>query len=174
MAFDNARAMQNLEYKIDQAMKKKTLILKEAVKNLSDELVDQTPVYFEELPGSGNMKANWRFGVNGVNTAFDENISDLEGGSTKSALRSDIQSSQVKDNDTLYITNTGNAWKLRSIEFGLYPNPPRLGSWNPVTKAYEIRSEGGFSKQAPGGIVSITALRWSEFVSDAMAKYASR
>lgn len=42
------------------------------------------------------------------------------------------------------------------LEYGGYQNPPSLGSWNPKTKQFEVRSAGGFSKQAPAGMVRIT------------------
>lgn len=54
------------------------------------------------------------------------------------------------------------------LEFGGYPNPPKKGSWvksgfsrvgkgGKVHKSggYEIRSSGGFSKQAPRGIYTV-------------------
>lgn len=42
------------------------------------------------------------------------------------------------------------------LEFGLYPNPPSRGTWNPRLKRFEIRSRGGFSKQAPRGMARVT------------------
>jgi hypothetical protein len=49
---------------------------------------------------------------------------------------------------------------IKVLEYGLYPNPPALGTWVPGkgSKAghFEIRSAGGFSKQAPEGMVRLT------------------
>jgi hypothetical protein len=48
---------------------------------------------------------------------------------------------------------------IRVLEYGLYPKPPRLGTLVKNRKGqrhFEIRSAGGFSKQAPQGMVRIT------------------
>lgn len=40
-----------------------------------------------------------------------------------------------------------------ALEVGLYPVPVKRGTWIPHERRFEIRSEGGFSKRAPGGIM---------------------
>jgi len=39
------------------------------------------------------------------------------------------------------------------LEFGGFPNPAKLGTWNSTTKSYEIHTKGGYSDQAVGGWV---------------------
>lgn len=41
------------------------------------------------------------------------------------------------------------------LEYGLYPNPPKKGSYV-KGQGYVIKSEGGYSKQAPAGMVRIS------------------
>ena len=43
---------------------------------------------------------------------------------------------------------------IHVLEFGLFPTPVKKGTRIPGG-GYEIRSEGGFSKQAPGGMVRL-------------------
>ena len=55
--------------------------------------------------------------------------------------------------DVYWIFN--NLPYVHVLEYGLYPNPPKKGSY--VKGAgYVIKSEGGYSKQAPAGMVRIT------------------
>lgn len=55
---------------------------------------------------------------------------------------------------TVYITNAMP--QASTIEFGGYANPVKYGTWNKQTKQYEIRSIGGFSKQAPSGVYGVS------------------
>jgi hypothetical protein len=52
---------------------------------------------------------------------------------------------------TLY----SNLEYIHVLEFGLYPNPPKKGSYV-KGQGYVIKSEGGYSKQAPAGMVRIS------------------
>lgn len=170
MSYNNEKALETIRLFHDKTMKKSRLVVKDALKNLAGEMVDRTPTFFEDLPESGNTKANWRFSLDSPDTTYQENIADLGGEATKADINGSIQSSSVKDSSVLYVTNSSPS--MRYLEYGLYPNPPRIGSIHPVTGVIEQRSEGGFSKQAPSGIVYVSALKWPEFVADAQAKYA--
>jgi hypothetical protein len=44
---------------------------------------------------------------------------------------------------------------IKTLEYGLYPSPPRVGTWV-KGRGFEIRSAGGYSKQAPQGMVRVT------------------
>lgn len=44
---------------------------------------------------------------------------------------------------------------IEQLEYGLYPNPPARGSWVPG-QGYVIKTVGGYSKQAPAGMVRIS------------------
>jgi len=45
---------------------------------------------------------------------------------------------------------------IKVLEYGGYPNPPVRGSWDRATRSWVVRSEGGYSRQAPQGMVRIT------------------
>lgn len=165
----NEKALNTIRLFYDNSIKKSRLVLKEAVKSLANDLVETTPTYFDDLPTSGSTKANWQFSVNGPDSSYDENRTDISGQATISRLRSEIQGTPIKNDSVLYLSNS--APSIRYLEYGWYPTNTR-GSIHPVTGKREIRSEGGFSTHALYGIIGITSLKWEEYVSDAMAKYA--
>lgn len=45
---------------------------------------------------------------------------------------------------------------IHVLEYGGYPQTPRRGSWDKQAKRWVIKSAGGFSRQAPRGMVRIT------------------
>jgi hypothetical protein len=45
---------------------------------------------------------------------------------------------------------------IRILEYGGYPNPPVRGSWDRATRQWVVKSSGGFSRQAPQGMVRVT------------------
>ena len=59
-------------------------------------------------------------------------------------------------NKKMYFTN--NLPNIVPLEYGGYPQPVKLGSWDKKKKAYVKKSDGGFSKQAPGGWVRATLI----------------
>lgn len=170
-AFDNQKALEKIDILVSGAFKKARMVMKNAAKTVGEELVDRTPHFFESIPSSGNTKANWKVSLGQPEIGYVENVADYSGSETKSAIRGEIQRMRLpKDtNYSIFLANTSPA--IASLEYGLYPNPPMRGSYNPLTKQYEIRSSNGFSLQAPQGIVGVTAIRWPEIVSDAIARH---
>ena len=53
---------------------------------------------------------------------------------------------------------TNNLPYIETLEYGGYPSPVTLGTYDKKTKRYVKRSEGGFSKQAPKGWVRSTLI----------------
>ena len=72
------------------------------------------------------------------------------------AIRSIRQMPDHVFNNKVYFTN--NLPYIESLEYGGYPNPVKKGTWDKKKKQYVKRSEGGFSKQAPGGWVRTTLI----------------
>lgn len=68
------------------------------------------------------------------------------------------------------MTLTNNSPQSFTIEYGGYPNPVKRGTWNKQTKSYEIRSVGGYSKQAPQGVVRVNVLRFQQLLNEEAAK----
>lgn len=61
-----------------------------------------------------------------------------------------------------------------TIEFGGYPNPPKQGSWDKKSHGYVIKSEGGFSKQAPKGVYSVGVAEFNHHVQKSLAEIGSK
>lgn len=67
---------------------------------------------------------------------------------------------------------TNNLPYSEVLEFGEYPNPPKRGTWvkaagrgkRRVAGHFEIRSIGGYSKQAPAGMVRVNMARIAEIL----------
>ena len=167
---DNEEAIRTVELFLDNSLKSANRIFKEAAKEVFIRVVDQTPTFFEHEPSSGNTKANWNASVGSPDRSYAPTAADYSGDTTKSNIRGVIQRTKVDGNTTFYLSNSSPS--LPSLELGLYPNPPFLGSWNTLTQTYEIRSRNGYSLQAPQGIVGVTALQWPEIVSDMIARYS--
>lgn len=108
-------------------------------------IIEKSPV------DTGRFRSNWNFSLNEPNYE-----------TTESTRKRPLQSVEMK-----LAANKGkvtraffvNALPYAAVlEYGQYPNPPKNGTWNKKTKEYEIRSTGGFSKQAPTGIVRTTVM----------------
>lgn len=170
MATGTEKELEEIKKMLEGAVDQFNDVFKRSAKRMTDEVVDLTPTYFAHESTSGNMKANWRVAKNGVDETYKEDIADYTGQETKAAIHQQIGQMKLDTDDEINLSNTGPQGKLYSIEFGGYPNPPRLGSYNTLTGEYEIRSAGGFSKQAPAGIVGVSALRWSDIVDEEAQK----
>lgn len=61
------------------------------------------------------------------------------------------QSKAFGEDGTFYFVN--NTAQAPVLEYGGYPSPVKRGSWNKDRKFYEVKSTGGYSYQAPQGMV---------------------
>lgn len=163
----NERALVELEFLLDNSVKRFKTIYKKAVAYLGEALVDRTPVYFPGAnPEAGRARGNWNFTEDTPDFSYMKERTDPEGTESKSALRSVLSKMKVTDGTITYLANGSPHFKY--FEFGLYPDPVKLGSPVPGNKgAYEIRSEGGFSKMAPGGVIGIVEMQWPSFLTRA-------
>lgn len=103
--------------------------------------IDTTERIREKSPvDTGDLRGSWTVSINGMPTTFD--------GDESGNLR-------VKFGDTLFIST--NKPYAPIIEYGLYPNPPK----NPTGK-----TENGYSRQAPQGMVRITVQEMQASIQD--------
>ena len=121
---------------------------------------------------TGRFRANWQYGY-GVQPTGVIDATDLsgDGASTRDALGSQV----TKGIGVHYLVN--NLPYAEVIEYGYYPNPVAKGTYVPAGQTkygitgpgYAKRSEGGFSKQAPAGVLRITY----EQLADDLGKIAN-
>jgi len=108
-------------------------------------IIIETPV------DEGRTRANWFFEVGAPSTKTTKSKNDFAGIRNLNKMPSFIF------NKKLFISN--NMPNIIPLEYGGYPDPVKKGTWNKKKKKYEVRSSGGFSKQAPNGWVRIMLIR---------------
>lgn len=105
---------------------------------------------------SGAFKGNHRLSINAIDEGFDPNLKDASGANALAKGLSVLSS--LVPYSVIYIQN--NAPYGPALEYGGYPNPVKKGSWikgkNGKGGYYAIKSDKGFSKQAPIGIYGVT------------------
>ena len=136
---------------IAQYARKKQVEIKDVRKAytfaLYSSIVKKTPV------DTGRARANWNIAVGNP----DSSVSD---GTMKSGMkyRSFGEVPGSDGDEPVYISN--NLPYIETLEYGGYPNPPKGG---------EGKTENGFSKQAPEGMVGVTIAN-SEAIFNAALK----
>ena len=116
--------------------------------SLSRGIDQKTPV------DTGRLRANWQCGIGSYSTGTTFSTTGTLTEKTSSAM------SSWRLGDTVYLTNSLPYAHI--VEFGLYGKPP--GSANgPKTVA-------GYSRQAPGGMVRLTAQKFPDYVRRAVAE----
>lgn len=130
-----------------------------------ERVINRTPIGFTFEPHSGTAKGNWTCGINTIPTSVLK-LTDQTGESTKARMLKVLE--RVQGDDVIYLANSvPYIWNL---EDGLYTKNPILGSWNRQTHSYEIRSAGGFSRQAPAGMVKLTLSEAPQLRKQALKK----
>ena len=102
---------------------------------------------------TGRFRTNWNVSQGAVNTATTESTDQT---------RADTEIAKVWTlpiGGVMYMANS--LPYARVLEYGGYPNPPK----NPTGKTV-----GGFSKQAPQGMVRLTAIEFSQYVQKAIGE----
>lgn len=120
---------------------------------------------------TGRFRANWQYGY-GVQPEGELNETDTSQGGQATSNR--IAGQVTKGAGVHYLVN--NLPYAEVIEYGYYPDPVELGTYvkdgqskyGITGPGYVQRSEGGFSKQAPHGVVRIAM----EEVSDNLRRIA--
>lgn len=154
-----------------------------AIKDNASQVIAQTPVWLVEWPGDpdnpekpGLAKGAWT--MNRQDSSNDRfGIQDKSGNRTINAMKGVVSKGtryfQRVSDIALNLTNT-TPW-IEDLEYGHYPRPQaKIGSWNPWIQAYEKFSKGGFSKQAPIGMVGVTAMSWRWDVANAIEKVKAK
>ena len=119
---------------------------------LFTKVVQRTPV------DSGAHRQNWLVTINQESFEYDPSLQDGKSDRVNAQARSKVLGS--KPGDTIILQNNGPA--IRKLEYGGYgPNSPTG------------KTVGGFSKQAPRGMVGITMLEAGAVITEAIAEVKS-
>ena len=112
-------------------------------------IVKGTPV------DEGRARNNWFLTIGAPSSSTSTSKSKGLG-----AIRSIKQTPQLVLNKKIFFTN--NLPYIETLEYGGYPDPVKVGSFDVKSKKFVKKSEGGFSRQAPGGWVRKTLIAMSK------------
>lgn len=139
----------NLNKLCERAGEKAALVVRRAALELQSQMIERTPV------DTGRAKGSWQAGVGVVNTA--DGAADKTGAAALGRSQTVLES--WKPGQTIYLTLSLPYAKV--MEYGQYGNPP--GSANGP------KTVGGYSRQAPAGMVRLAVQSYGEAVSKAVA-----
>jgi hypothetical protein len=120
--------------------RKLTQVGRKVALELFRRVIYKTPV------DTGRARANWQVTI-GTPAAGTIEIDDTNGGATMS--KATAASAGFRAGDTIYLTN--NLPYIRKLEEGGYPDGPK--------------TVGGFSTQAPAGMVALTVQEFAQVVN---------
>lgn len=137
-------------------------VLQEAGYNMFGSVIEETPVGVG--PDKGVLKGGWRV------SSHKRGYASLrrQPNRTRVSITSQIRTKVNLLKRPVYLVNA--VPYVNVVEYGGYTKNPRLGTWNPDTRRYEIRSRGGFSKQAPKGMVRRNVNKFNRFIEIAANK----
>ena len=141
------------KYKVD---------MKVAVRKIAFEafkrVILKTPV------DTGRARANWGVAVGQPNMVMKVTEGDKTGTITLTKAKDGVWSWLCQG--SIFLTN--NLPYIGVLEYGGYPNPPKVGTIMKGKKFGEIRSVNGFSRQAPNGMVRVTVEEMRAWVQGAI------
>ena len=136
-----------------------------ATKAMFSEIIQNTPVNDADPQDMGKTKANWQLTkgapANGI-------IEKKQPNRTGRDLKIPFSPMSAIFGTTWFLTN--NVPWIGMLEFGGYKKNPTRGTWNKVTKSYQIRTIAGYSTQAPRGFYRKPIKQFGRFVDEAVRK----
>lgn len=112
---------------------------------------------------TGRFRNNWFIGYGSINTTTTGTV-DPNGSHKLRQIKSSLASAMA--GQVIYFTNSLPYGAV--LEYGLYPNPPKRGSQKRGEAGPTIHVSGGFSIQAPAGMVRITIEEFAAAVNKAV------
>ena len=104
---------------------------------------------------TGRFRANWNVSYGVMNTSTSDATDDsATGASTVSKMASVVNTAPL--GGIVYMTNSLPYAGV--IEFGQYPNPPKMGSRKRGESGMTIHVINGYSMQAPAGVVRVSII----------------
>jgi hypothetical protein len=121
--------------------------------------VEISPGRFRRLSGvvlltpvdTGRARSSWNVALGQPDTSWpscDSIPRSIDAAAAAAALR------RLGTYDTVWITSSLPYIKV--LEYGGYPASPGRGTWDPSARQWVVKSSGGYSRQAPRGMVRIT------------------
>lgn len=133
----------------ERAKDKAHVVVRKTAFELQGMMIDISPVR------TGRFRSNWQVGLGAINTSTDA-APDKTGDAAKGRAQAALQG--WKPGQTIYLSQS--LPYARVIEYGLYGSPP--GSANGP------KTIGGYSSQAPAGVVRLAKQRYSDALAEAV------
>lgn len=148
------------------------LIVETAVKKLFNTIILRSPVDTGAYRGSHNI-ANGTVPSGGT---FEGGSSEAEDPSYDREANSGAATQKARNNirNWHWKLSSGVIWIYNNqpyaevLEFGGYPKNPVMGSYVRSLNKYVIKSQGGYSKQAPKGIYIISIQEFMKHLEEAV------
>jgi len=141
----------------DKAPKLAGIVVKKAAISIFGEIIQTTPVWDgSNGVAGGQARGNWQASTQGPILDEIDNI-DPDGRSTIDAMTAAVLGGGNGTDESYTMTN--NQPYIEKLEFGGFPNPPKAGTGKTV---------GGFSTQAPAGMVRVACSRWEGYLDEAI------
>jgi hypothetical protein len=140
--------------------------LADAAGGIWDDLVDGTPVDSPEYTDTpGVTRGNWNYSIGVEDDTFSE--------SRQNPMGPPPPVPAPAAGDRVFMINAA-PWAA-VLEYGTYPVPVKVGSYNRLTQSYVKKTEGtpGFSPQAPSGWVRTIAASAQARLNAAVARVRS-
>lgn len=136
------------------------LVARKVALTAFDSIVIRTPV------DTGRARANWTMtiGSSRQSSAANETLFDKSGEMTRARAQAVL--ADYRCGPPIWISNT--LPYIVPLEFGGYPDPVQFGSWV-KGQGYVIKSDGGYSKQSPQGMVRLTVAELNASLAAAVA-----
>jgi hypothetical protein len=123
---------------------------------LSGSIIEKTPVLH------GRARGNW---IATIGSASKNTLkkTDKRGGNTAAKAQ---RTALKAPGRVFYFIN--NLPYIIPLEYGGYPQPVKRGTWRKDKGMYEVRSSGGYSTQAPRGMVGLSVLEFRKRLREAI------
>lgn len=139
--------MEAFEITLDQFLKKTMIKAEDALAKITLSIF--TDIVFMTPVDLGTARANWLPSWGSPLQAIRE-AQDPTGSSKASEIKTFVLTGDpVDDRWSAFLSNS--LPYIENLEYGLYPSPSKSG-----------KTVGGFSIQAPAGMVRVTLIKWSE------------
>lgn len=137
-------------------------------KRLEDVVRTTTVLMFQRVVtrspvDTGRFRANWNVSYGAPDVTVTGNT-DPGGAAKSQSVQSAVLGLPV--GGTVYLCNTLPYAVV--LEYGLYPDPPKMGSRKRGEDGPAVHVQGGFSMQAPAGMVRVTAQEFKDAVERAV------
>lgn len=110
---------------------------------------------------TGRFRANWNISYGAIDTTINNSTNSAD------ALRKLGGVARSPVGHIVYLCNSLPYALV--LENGGYPNPPKFGSKKRGEDGMTIHVRGGYSMQAPAGMVRVTVRAFEDFVRKALA-----